>query len=93
MKTVNQITGYKTSRSFDVLWDLAKNQSIICLCKMRDANHKEICRTIWTDSLVEISARGTCYVCAATLEKFIEQCELYKIEWVLPETQYLGPQE
>lgn len=91
MKVVNEITGYLTSRSYDTLWDLAKNQSIICICRWRDTHLRDICQTVWNGTLMEISARGTAYVWADTLEYFTEQCKRYDVEWVLPETQYIMP--
>lgn len=92
MKVVRQISGYKTSRSYDTLWDLAKNQSIVCICKYKSGS-RDVAHTIWTDTLVEISARGICYVSADSLESFIEECKLADVEWILPETQYIVPQK
>ncbi|GAF78774.1 unnamed protein product [marine sediment metagenome] len=88
---IREITGYKTSRDYIKLYELAQTQSIICMCNFGEGRARDICRTIFDGNLMEISARGTGYVGAETIKAFIKQCKRYDVEWVLPEAKSIKP--
>ena len=86
MVVVREVTGYTTSKDYEKLFELAKEQSVLCLCEFGRGDYKcmDIAHTIWSGTLMKISARGTVYVWADTLEYFVEQCKTYGVEWIPP---------
>ena len=74
---INKITGYVTSRDYNQLWELAENQSIVCL-----SSHG-VGQTIEDDGYREIIFRVT-EVFAWKIDDFVEQCKRLKIEFIVP---------
>ena len=90
MDIIKNITGYKTSKDYRKLWELAKNQSIVCICDYGtfDAEYRcrDIAHTTYYDGNMNVSARGIGYVTVFDykIEEFIKQCEQINLEWIVP---------
>jgi hypothetical protein len=93
MNVVRDITGYGTSKDYKALFKIVRSQSIICLVDFDShagsvgGGHcsRDVARSIYTDDgLIQISARGTCYVWAKDVDDFVQQCEKQQLEWVVP---------
>jgi len=81
---------YYTSKNYEKLWDLMKEQRIVCFVK--NYNTTDICSNAQGKSC-EIGARGIDYIvpighCEEELKKdFIEQCEEFELEYIVPNNQ------
>ncbi len=84
MTAVYKITGYITSTDYSRLWELAKSQSIICICDHGENNSRDVAHTISAIGGCQISERGICFVQASSLIDFIEQCQGCNLEWIEP---------
>lgn len=80
---------YKTSKDYELLFELIKVQRVVCFVKNRTVY--DICAN--TPSLskdIDIGVRGRSYIYAVgkTEEEikkdFISQCEDYELEFILP---------
>jgi hypothetical protein len=82
---------YQTSRDYCKLWELAQMASIICIVD-RDLGKPNTCRDIarithsldWSPKVVQVGARGIGYVWAESIEEFIAQCQVRRLEWLIP---------
>lgn len=83
---VNSISGYETSRDYDALFDMVQNQGVICILDYNRAGTRDVGRSTFSphSGLIEISARGICYIWAELKSEFIEQCEKLNLEWLKP---------
>ena len=79
---IRTISGYDTSKDYSILWDLAHNQSIVCISNYLDC--RDVCQTLFDGKNIHISSRGHCYVFASTIDKFIESCSSYGVEFIIP---------
>jgi hypothetical protein len=70
---IREVTGYETSKDYIRLFELAQQESIICLCR-GDGEMKDIAHTIFDEKYFAVSSRGTGYVCADNPDDFIRQC-------------------
>ena len=82
---------YQTSRDYCKLWELAQMASIICIVDMEPGKPntcRDIARTThsadWSPKLVQVGARGIGYVWAESIEEFIAQCQVRRLEWLIP---------
>ena len=86
MSCIRSITGYRMSRDYAVLWNLAQKQSVVCVC---DYGSSHVCRddaqTICRDGEVAICARGIEYVSGDSVEVFALRCDMEQVEFVVPE--------
>ncbi|GAF99920.1 unnamed protein product, partial [marine sediment metagenome] len=80
MSFITNITGYKTSKDYERLYELAQLQSVVCITDYSD-NLRDICQTLYHDGITELSARGTSYVYARSLDGFVKQCQKNNVEW------------
>ena len=88
METIHVIDGYPTSTDYTKLYDLAQEQSIICLAPYRGFEGCiDVARTIVTLPFLSISARGISYVHADNKDDFIEQCVKAKVRFIIPTEQ------
>ena len=84
------IKGYRTSRDYGKLWDLAQAQSVICTARDHQitgeagVEGRDICRTLSSKGLTTVGCRGTCYANGETRAEFAEGCEAAGIEWIEP---------
>jgi hypothetical protein len=83
MGAVYRVTGYRTSRNYSRLWELAKAQSIICLCDF-PGGARDVAHTIADSQSCQVSERGTCFVSASSFSDFSEQCRACHLEWIEP---------
>ena len=87
---MHPIAKYKTSRDYSLLWDLAQDQSIVCVVDYRFGPADEgpacrdVCHTLKPGYFLEVSARGIGYVTAANISEFTQQCESLNLEWFPP---------
>lgn len=87
MGIIRGIQNYRLSRDYDTLWELAKEQSVVC--QVDYYGTKDIAQTIhqceptvWT----QVSARGMSYIWAEDKEEFSVICESVNLEWIVPES-------
>lgn len=84
---------HKTSRDYERLWELAHETSVICIVDYKwddGAACRDIASTICvngSDTSIQISCRGICYVGPAYggKETFIRRCAKYNVEFIEPE--------
>jgi len=92
MSTIHEIAAYNGSRDYARLAELAKTASIICIVNYADREQfvvRDVAHTFYsnytsTGNFWQINARGTGYVWADTLDKFVTQCEKYGVEFIDP---------
>ena len=85
---VRKIRGYKTSKDYKKLFELAQKQSIVCICNY-SKNCRDVAHTLAErDNTLSVSARGTSYITGFGLDDFVEQCEKYELEWIIPNKEY-----
>jgi len=83
---VNSLIGYKTSKDYDALFDTVQKQGVICILDYNRIGTRDVGHSIFSphSGLIEISARGICYIWAELKSEFIEQCETLNLEWIEP---------
>jgi hypothetical protein len=91
---VYEIAPYATSRDYARLAELAKVQSVICIVNYRDRDPaigmlRDVASTNYSRSprgheAWHVSARGTGFVWADSIERFIRSCETYDLEFIEP---------
>ena len=89
-ETIRDITGYATSTDYNLLWDVAQQQSVVCITDMAFSDGytlRDVCRTLGGNGRVELSCRGTCYVYANDKLGFAASCNLRHVEWIVPNAQ------
>jgi len=84
------INGYNTSNDYEMLFELMREQNIICYIDYN--RHSEGMEPLWDvceaitriypHSIYELVSRGYCYFQATTKEKFIEKCFHNKVRFV-----------
>lgn len=85
MNVVREIAGYQTSKDYKRLWEIAIKQSVLCVCDYHEC--RDSAQTIYDSAgVLFVSARGVSYICAKSVNEFIEQCQKINLEWVIPET-------
>lgn len=81
---MNQLTGYKTSRDYKRLAELAKKQSVICIVDHR--GKQQVATTTYVQSPCwVISSKGVVYVYGIKKKHFIAQCQAANVEFIEPE--------
>lgn len=89
---------YKTSKDYELLFELQKTQRIVCFVDVKDFKNlneyrlQDICQTqVRTNKeVVEICTRGIAYISAFAFKKmslkddFISQCEKQNLEFIVP---------
>lgn len=83
MELIRNPTGYNTSKDYALLFEEARRQSIICLCR-HVGDCIDVAHTIWGNNIMSVSARGTGYVTAENVDEFLKQCEECNLEWITP---------
>lgn len=92
----NELAKYNLSKDYDLLYDLALKQSIVCVVNFT-ATCVDICRTNYIDGVMQVNARGIGYIYAMNKDEFYTQCEMMNLQWLVPSAQtkianYRGPQ-
>lgn len=77
--------GYKTSRDYSALYDLAMKQAVICIVGYNKS--RDIAATLFYQDTLQVSARGICYISAETREDFVSQCGQADLEYLEPAGQ------
>lgn len=89
MNIIRNLSGYKMSRDYAMLWELAKTQSVVCVCDygLTYPKCRDVAQTISHDEkpFVAICARGIEYVSAETVGDFVKRCRRGNVEFVVPE--------
>ena len=99
MKTINAVNkpNYKASRDYQRLWELAQTERVICWLDSYESciDTASTKCTIHDNGkvVVEISARGTCYIWGDNKEHFIEKCKKYNVEFIEPNINIEYPTE
>jgi len=90
--------GYKTSKDYGKLFELAKHQRVVCFIEHKDHDDEEgyrlqdVCQTqvFKTEESQSVSVRGIAYISALQMddisvkEDFISQCENCNLEFIEP---------
>jgi hypothetical protein len=82
MPVITSITNYKTSRDYELLFELMQKSSIICIVDFQGS--RDVAQTLCGDGDYQISARGIGYLWADTREEFLEFCKMINVEFVVP---------
>ena len=92
---MRDITGYKTSRDYERLIELARTQSVVCIvdyAMQGDEPIRDVAQTLWFGvglyrEAPDISCRGHGYIYGGTTkESFIAQCQRAHVEFIEPQT-------
>lgn len=92
-KAVYSLLGYITSANYELLFHLAKRQSVVCevdfVYDLRDKEEvpqRDICKTRYSTHFREhhVVARGNTYLSADSLEEFSALCKYNNLQWVVP---------
>jgi hypothetical protein len=86
---MNKIEGYKTSKDYELLFQLMQKSSIICMVDylnyLGESNKKDIAQTFYSeDNFCRICARGITYVWGENKEHFIRECIKSNVEFIEP---------
>jgi len=88
MTTIYKISEYETSKNYEKLADLMRENSVICIvCQYgdyRDVAHTTFSRNSFGGETFQVSARGIGYILAGNQDDFIKHCEIYKLEFIEP---------
>jgi hypothetical protein len=76
---MNKIEGYKTSKDYELLFQLMQKSSIICIIDARD-----IAQAIYSNESYRIFAKATNYVWEENKDHFIRECVKYNVEFIEP---------
>lgn len=86
--SVHEISGYKTSRDYKRLWELAQRASVICIVDYGDSHYRDVAQTIFSNYdnnlALEIKVRGVGYIYGDGKSDFIAKCTRYNVEFVEP---------
>jgi len=88
---IRNVTGYKTSTDYERLWDLAQEQSVVCITDIVFSDGytlRDVCQTLGGKGRVELSCRGTCYIYANEKREFAASCRQRHVEWIVPNTKH-----
>jgi hypothetical protein len=92
-EAVGSLHGYITSTNYELLFHLAKRQSVVCevdfVYDLRDKEEvpqRDICKTRYSTHFCEhhVVARGNTYLFANSLEEFSALCKDNNLQWVVP---------
>jgi hypothetical protein len=92
-EAVGSLHGYITSTNYELLFHLAKRQSVVCevdfVYDLRDKEEvpqRDICKTRYSTHFNEhhVVARGNIYLFADSLEEFSALCKANNLQWVVP---------
>lgn len=90
MNIIRNLTGYRMSRDYALLWNLAQKQSVVCVCDYGQGTKcRDVAQTISHEDgnpWVGICARGIEYVSAENLTDFARRCARESVEFIVPET-------
>lgn len=83
-----EVTGYETSRDYELLFELAKRQSVICIVDY-NKDCRDVAHTLFIGKMGQISARGISYLHVFTdesdaKEKFVQYCGEINLEFLPP---------
>ncbi|RJP48775.1 MAG: hypothetical protein C4586_08670 [Anaerolineaceae bacterium] len=91
---IRDITDYSMSEDYELLWDLAQKQSVVCEVDYDSRNNdpsKPIRDIAATRShkhrdeiVVEVEVRGYGYIYATDKEDFLMQCRRSRLKFILP---------
>jgi hypothetical protein len=85
---IRDVEGYETSRDYELLFSLAKQQSIICIldyCIFMDGSVcRDVCQTISDGHEVQVCERGTCFISQRDIESFKKACIHVNLEFIVP---------
>lgn len=81
-RLVREMTGYKTSDDYNLLWRLASETSVVCICKYQDM--RDVAHTICHEFETHISARGITYASGRDEEEFAKDCKSSDVEFIVP---------
>jgi hypothetical protein len=82
MTVVRAITNYNTSRDYELLFELMQKSSIVCIVDYNFA--RDVAQTLCKCGDYQICARGIGYLWAENKEEFLKYCEMYNVEFVVP---------
>jgi hypothetical protein len=85
---MNKIEGYKTSKNYELLFQLMQKSSIICIVDFISGTEKpprDIAQTIYSENgSYGIYARGCFSIYAKSKDHFIKECIKYNVEFIEP---------
>lgn len=84
MTLIRDLLDYNLSSDYATLYELAKNQSVVCVVDYEGC--RDVCSTrheTGTDSMY-VNARGIGYVWAGGFDEFCTQCEALNLQWIVP---------
>lgn len=97
--TIHAISGYKTSRDYERLWELAQKASVICIVDMifydGGAPSRDVAHTLFRAGgkygpVCELSARGIGYIFGDGKDDFVAQCAHHNVEFIEPNAVNAG---
>lgn len=84
--------GYETSRDYELLAGLMQKTGVVCFIDhtwsdgavTRDIAATVFAGTIGGDEIYDISCRGTSYCYSFNRQMFLECCQKYNVEFIIP---------
>ena len=81
------ISGYVGLKDYELLADLSRTQSVICIVDY-DSDLRDVARTFYRTNGKEehwsVSARGTGYIDAFSRQEFLDLCARLDLEFLAP---------
>lgn len=85
---IHKISGYATSKDYELLFELMQKVSVICIIDYRSSDHtspsRDISQTLCGDDQYQIEARGIGYLWADNKEEFLKYAEMQNVEFIVP---------
>lgn len=83
MPTIRNIANYPMSEDYELLFELAQNQSVVCEVSYH-GKYKDVAQTLFTEDWFEMGIRGLAYFTETTKDDFIKQCRESKVRFIVP---------
>lgn len=87
-EVIDTLTGYtNTSQDYEHLWELAQQQSVVCMVEYTDFGGYttvNVAQTLSYEGTVNVGTPGICYVTGYSKERFIKSCKQCKLQWLVP---------
>ena len=80
---------YQTSRDYRKLWELAQTAQIVCIVDRyeNDSTDRRIVSTRYSPAehyQITVETCGIRWCSAANVDQFVQQCERWSLEWLVP---------
>ena len=79
----NCTSNYNTSRDYELLWELAKTQDLICFCDWNKQKNFFTCKKV-SANLISMRPFSEFSINDNSKERFLSVCKEYNLEFIIP---------